>query len=88
MNLQPDFSIISDNLSRSMVQSAWTILTPENIEFLKNYIPHQGTGFIWDSNPTIEKMKERIDETYPGHSGASLAFTLRMLQRLIHISYI
>jgi len=81
--MNPNFDIISDQQIRSMVQSAWTTLTPENIEFLKNYNPPNNVGFIWNSNPDIEKMMERIDQTYPGHSGTSLAYTLRILQSII-----
>jgi hypothetical protein len=69
-----------------MILSAWRVLTPENIEFLKNYDPPITTGFLFDSNAKIIKIKERIEQAYPGHSGASLAYTLRILYKLIRMA--
>lgn len=83
MNLQPDFNQIEDAVERNMIQVAWQTLTVENIEFLRNYSVPENTGYLWDRSPVIQKIMERIEQAYPGHSGASLAYTLRIIQRLI-----
>ena len=51
-------------------------------EFLKTYEPPIDRGFMWDNNKIVLDIMSDINDTY-GHSGASLAFTMRWLQYII-----
>lgn len=49
-------------------------------DFLKTYEPPEERGFMFDQNPLVKKLMCNINNDYPGHSGASLAWTMRELQ--------
>jgi hypothetical protein len=49
-------------------------------DFLKTYEPPEERGFMFDSNPIVKTLMNNINLDYPGHSGASLAETMRQLQ--------
>lgn len=68
---------------REMLESAYNAVTMiEAWEFLKNYDPPQDRGFMWDSNPHVIEISNKINELYGGHSGASLAFVMRKMQSI------
>ena len=68
---------------REMLESAYDAVTMiEAWEFLKNYDPPQDRGFMWDSNPRVNEISNKINELYGGHSGASLAFVMRKMQSI------
>jgi hypothetical protein len=73
-----------DNNSKEMLVSAFNSLQRmELVQFFINYIPPPRTGYMYDDNPIIKKISEEINNDYGGHSGASMAFTLRSLKDVI-----
>ena len=70
---------------RIMLQSAYdTITILEAWDFLKSYNPPKETGFSFDSNPQILKIMNEISKAYTGHSGCSIALTIRQMQNIAH----
>ena len=67
---------------REMLESAFaTITNMEAWEFLENYDPGEG-GFFMCKHPRVMSIQEMINKNYPGHSGSSLAFTMRKMQSI------
>ena len=57
------------------VQGAW--------EFLRNYEPEEGKGFMFSLLPPKgQEVQEALMDVHSGHSGASLASLLRHLQAI------
>lgn len=68
---------------RDMFVSAYeTITCLEAWEFLKEYNPPENTGFMFDTNPEVTRIKNEIVNAYDSHSGSSLASTMRMMQQI------
>ena len=72
-----------DEEERIMLQSAYdTITILEAWDFLESYNPPKETGFSFDSNPQILKIMNEISKAYAGHSGCSIAFTMRQMRNI------
>ena len=68
---------------RDMLSSAFNAISQlEEWEFLSSYTPPDNRGFMWDTNERINKINNKINELYGGHSGASLAWTMRHMERI------
>ncbi len=69
---------------REMLQSAHDAISQlESWDFMKNYEPPEDKGFMWDSNERVIKIKNKVNELYGGgHSGTSLAWTMRIMQKM------
>lgn len=69
---------------RLMYLSAYdTICELEAWEFLETYEPPEGKGFMWDNNPTVLNIMNKISNNYDNnHSGGSLACTMRKMQQI------
>ena len=74
-------SIYNNYDDREMLENAHMVIDRmEKWEFLKNYNPDPNKGFLWDDDETINKIKSEIDKDYPYHSGASIAFVMRVMK--------
>jgi hypothetical protein len=73
-----------DEQERKMFLSAYNTITQmEMWDFIKNYEPPETTGFMFDRNPTILSILDKIAENYNyNHSGGSMAFTMRKMQEI------
>ena len=74
----PNFDFISDTHSRRMISSAYNVI--QNIgewDFIRRYNP---TSYMMDRNEQINAIKNSIEEDYQGHSGSSMACTMRIIQ--------
>ena len=71
-----------------MYTSAYNIITEHNYwSFLEEYNPPPDRGFMWDNNETCEKIMTLINDSYDGHSGASIACTMRFMQYIATNGY-
>lgn len=65
---------------REMLESAFnTITTMKAWDFMKSYSPGEG-GFAFSNDSKVIDIKNQIACNYPGHSGASLAYTMRKME--------
>jgi hypothetical protein len=76
-----------DNCSeheKEMYTTAYNAINKlEKWEFLKTYEPPKERGFMWDTNPLIEEIMTAINNEYGGgHSGSSLAITMRKMKQV------
>ena len=84
-----DLSFISDSWSADMLRDAMhAVVTVQTYpefssseidlwRFLSTYDPPSSQGFMFSSHPIMDKI---IAATQVGHSGSSMAFTMRHLQ--------
>ena len=47
---------------------------------MSEYSPEEGKGFMWSSNPKLDEIRTKITNEWGGHSGASLAYTMRVIE--------
>lgn len=67
---------------QEMLNSAYAVIERlEKWEFLKSFEPGDG-GFMFSDNPTVNNIAREIDNDYGGHSGGSLLFTMRIMQKI------
>ena len=59
------------------------ISNKEYIHFLTKFIPVSDKGFMFTDDPNLSQITNAITTAYPDHSGASLAFTLRLIQKIL-----
>lgn len=80
----PDFSWMNCDMNREMIGSAYDIITyREKWHFIQEFEPNYDEGFMMCKNMEILKIMNEINETYKGgHSGASIAFTMRSMQKI------
>lgn len=71
--------------SITMLDSANKVLDDTDYCFMRNFEPDEDTGYIWSCHPVLKRLKGKIVEEYSGHSGSSLAWTLRLIQLLLLI---
>jgi len=78
----PDFSFISSDHQRNMIENAYNAISiAEKWEFLKTFEPNPDEGFMFTKNETANKLMNYIDTVYKeGHSGGSMAWTMRVMQ--------
>jgi len=73
-------------LDRPMLESAISVIETNGYwSFMYKYTPEKGKGFMWSSNVTIDnvtldEIRDNVVKAWPGHSGASLAYTLRVIE--------
>lgn len=68
---------------REMLMSAYNVITTmEKWMFLKSFEPGDG-GFMFTDHPEAIEISNEINNAYGGgHSGASLAMTMRVMQKI------
>ena len=72
---------IKDEWSRKMIQDG--IKTLNRLEawyLLRNFIPEEKQGFIFNRDEKIKNIMSEIEKDYGGHSGSSMAITCRHLE--------
>lgn len=74
----------SSDMCRHMLNSV--LRKKEYIEFVKNF--NEEGGFLWSNNNYINEIVTYTDVDNDGHSGASLACTLRNVQYILKNSQI
>lgn len=74
------FEFISDKSDRMMLESAYNVVSVlEMWNFLKTFEPGDN-GFLFTKNESASEIMNKLCDDYPGHSGASLACTMRTMQ--------
>lgn len=72
---------IKDEWSRKMIQDG--IKTLNRLEawyLLRNFIPEEKQGFMFNRDESMRNVMSEIDNDYGGHSGSSIAITCRHLE--------
>ena len=79
-----DFSWMNCKMNQYMIGSAYDIITyQKKWKFMQEFEPHYREGFMMCKNMEILKIMNEINETYQGgHTGASIAFTMRSMQKI------
>jgi hypothetical protein len=63
-----------------MIQSAYDTITKYNHwEYMHNFTVEAATGFMSNRDPDMKQLMTYIDNDYMGHSGGSMAFTMRKI---------
>jgi len=65
-----------------MIKSAMDVIKETKSEQLVMNYNEEG-GFMFSNNEKVQKIMFQISEIYGGHSGASLAYTVRSCQYLL-----
>lgn len=67
---------IKDEWSRKMIQDGIKTLNRlEACYLLRNFIPEEKQGFMFNRDEKIKNVMSEIDNDYGGHSGSSLTIT-------------
>jgi hypothetical protein len=68
---------------REMLTSAYNVITRmEMWDFLKRYKVDPNKGFMFDNNDVIGKIMSNIANDYDNHSGCSMAYTMRVMEKI------
>jgi hypothetical protein len=77
--LPGDFSFMTDRMSRELVKSAYEVVTRLDKWAVFDQEPSEGS-YMFCSDPEIVELCNEINKAYGGHSGFSMAWTMRQLQ--------
>jgi hypothetical protein len=67
---------------REMLNSAYTVIDRlEKWRFLSTFEPEDG-GFMFSIDPVVQFITQEINKEYGGHSGSSMAMTMRIMQKI------
>jgi hypothetical protein len=65
-----------------MLKSAFNVITNlEEWQYIKNNPPGVN-GYSFSNDEKIKFIMNKINEDYPGHSGSSIAITMRIMQEI------
>jgi len=80
----PDLSFIKDNHNREMILEAYNVIHKNELwGKLRNLTPNEHEGFMFSQNPEIIKIMDLVNEkSTTGHSGLSMAITMRTIQQV------
>lgn len=77
------FSHYKDEQSEQMCQSAFNaVVNADGWDYLKNFDPNPETGFMFNSDPQMNRLMDAIDRANPIHSGFSMGWTMRQLEQV------
>jgi len=77
------FSHFANSNDQVMCQTAYNaIVQADGWEYFKNFKPDTTEGFMWSSDEKIKFLMNKIVEVDENHSGCSMAFTMRALERI------
>jgi hypothetical protein len=77
------FDHLEDNHTKQMCQRAFNaIVNADGWEYLKTYSPNPEKGFMFDSDPEMNRLMNAVAFADDSHSGFSMAWTMRHLQQL------
>jgi Ring finger domain len=83
--IEPDFSWITSNNNREIIETAYTSVTRlKKWKLMQEFEPKSNEGFMGCSHPPVVDLMSDISHKY-GHSGASLAYTMRTMQKIARI---
>lgn len=85
--LDPDFDFIDGEHNRTMIKYAYKTMQNDvrRWDYLRNY---PGESLVWTDNERIRDINSHINWDYPGsHSGGSLSFVMKALERISHIGF-
>ena len=83
--VEPDFSWIESSYNREIIESAYTSVTRlQKWKIMQEFEPKATEGFMRCSYPPMVDIMTEITRQY-GHSGASLAYTMRTMQKIARI---
>jgi hypothetical protein len=80
-----DFSFEHDEQTRLAFEDMWIAITTTETWSAMVQDPGEG-GFCWSRSPHIVAIHTALNDRV-GHSGASLALTMRTMQRLARIGW-
>ena len=81
-----DFSFLKNAWTEEMLADAYQAITSTNMwDFMRSEEPPKEGGYAWWNHPNLTKINAAMK--YEGHSGASHAITLRMMQSLSKIGW-
>lgn len=74
-----NYSDLFDVHEAMMLQDADSAITKCNLwEWLRDYTPGDGKGFMFSDHPNLEKINAAMK--YGGHSGSSYGWTMRQME--------
>jgi len=74
-----NYSELFDAHEAMMLQDADSAITQCNLwEWLRDYTPEEGKGFMFSEHPNLEKITSAMK--YGGHSGSSYGWTMRQME--------
>jgi hypothetical protein len=81
-----DFSFITDQMTRSMIESGYRgVMKTEGWLVIRNFT---GESFMFTKDKQVNRIMTAVNNEYGGgHSGASIGYTMRMLERLSHVGF-
>ena len=84
MQFAPDFSYITDTTSRNCIESGYKgVQRTEGWSAIRNFT---GESFMFTSDPVITRIMNAVNDEYGGgHSGSSIGWTMRQLERISHV---
>jgi hypothetical protein len=80
----PDFSFITDQSTRNMIKTGYDgVMLTEGWDMIREFT---GRCFMFTSNPNIKRIMNAVNDKYNGgHSGCSIGYTMRILERISHV---
>ena len=80
----PDFSFITDRLTRIMIESGYNVvMISEGWKMIREF---SGKSFMYSNNPKMIRLMDAVNDNYnDGHSGCSIGYTMRILERISHV---
>lgn len=70
-------------IDRPMLESAIDVIETNGYwSFMCEYTPDKDKGFMWSSEPKLDEIRDKIAIAWTGHSGASLAYTMRVIESI------
>lgn len=82
----PDFSFITDDNTKHMISSAYNCVM--NKDAWKNIKNFKGESYMFSNDTKINQLMNDIDSMYEGgHSGASIGWTMRQIERIAYIGF-
>ena len=79
-----DFSFIKNNESKLLISTAYSSLNIDEWKMIRDF---KGESFIFSEDKEINNLMKKIDDTYQGHSGSSIGWTMRQLERIAYTGY-
>ena len=81
MTTPGDFSFIKDNDTRITLNQTYQAVTnTRSWDFLREYSPPDGQGFMFASHPQLSKIAWECEKLGCGHSGASWGLAMRAME--------
>jgi len=79
--ISPNFEFISSENTRYMLESAYDTITKlEKWNYLREYVISENTGYMFAAEDSINELMDQINSEYQsGHSGCSMALTMRAM---------